>query len=113
MLWLLALSGSPVDLTAQVKREVARQECASGRAAEEVVVCSNRRDRQRYRLIEIDRPRDLERERPNAVRQRARWIQGGEAGTNSCGPVGPGGHTGCMQKRWKTLRQQKKGWYGL
>lgn len=51
MLLLLALSGTSVDLSALIKREVARQECRDGRGSDdEVVVCSNRRDRQRYRL---------------------------------------------------------------
>jgi hypothetical protein len=114
MLLLLALSGAPVDLSAQIKQQVARQECRTGRGSgDEVVVCSNRRDRNRYRLTQSNSPRDLERERPNSVRERAKWIEEGDTGTNSCSPVGPGGHTGCMQKRWKKLRQQKKGWYGL
>lgn len=114
MLLLLALSGTSVDLSALIKREVARQECRDGRGSDdEVVVCSNRRDRQRYRLGENLGPRDLERERPNSVRERAKWIEEGDTGINSCTNVGPGGWTGCMQKRWKKLRQQKKGWYGL
>lgn len=113
MLWLLALSGTSFDLSAQIKREVARQECGADALRGEVVVCSRRRDQQPYRLPEVDGPRDLERERPDAVRERGRWIEGGETGTGSCSPVGPGGHTGCMQKRWKKLRQQNKGWYGL
>jgi hypothetical protein len=114
MLLLLALSGTSVDLPSQIRREVARQECRSGRGPDdEVVVCSNRRNRQRYRLTEDLGPRDIERERPNSVRERARWTEEGDTGTNSCTPVGPGGWTGCMQKRWKKMRQQQRGWYGL
>ena len=100
MFVLLALQGASIDLTAQIKQEVARQECRSSNASdEEVVVCGRRKDNQRYRVTEEFAPTELERQRPNSIRQRAKWIEGGEAGTNSCSEVGPGGWTGCMQKR--------------
>ena len=110
---LVALSSVAVDYTAQIKSQVARQEChPSDLSKDEVVVCARRKDR-RYRVSEEFAPTELERQRPNSVRERARWIEGGESGTNSCSPVGPGGWTGCMQNRWKKARQQAKGWYGL
>ncbi len=43
------------------------------------------------------------------MRERERWIEGGEAGINSCGPVGPAGWTGCMLQQWKRESQQSQG----
>jgi hypothetical protein len=38
------------------------------------------------------------------------WGEGGETGTQSCGPVGPGGWTGCMVREWD--RQNIQTQYG-
>lgn len=114
MLLLLALSAPPVNLTAEIKRAVAQQECGPpDESNEEIVVCARRREQQRYRVGQEFSPVELERQPPNSVRERAKWIEEGDSGTGSCSSVGPGGWTGCMQKSWKKARQQKKGWYGL
>ena len=115
MILLLALAAGAPNLSGEIKRAVEEQECDSrGADADEVIVCSHRRERDRYRLPEIEREDiPLDDQRPNSVRERARWIEGGEAGTTSCGPVGPGGWTGCQQQRVRKARQQKNGWYGV
>jgi hypothetical protein len=113
MVILLAVAVQ-ISMADQIKREVTRQECRESTASDkEVVVCSRRRERQKYRLPGSGEQVPLEHQRPNSVRERARWIEGGESGTNSCGPVGPGGWTGCQQQRVRKARQQKKGWYGV
>ena len=38
------------------------------------------------------------------------WGEGGETGTGSCGPVGPGGWTGCLVREWD--RQNAQTQYG-
>lgn len=43
----------------------------------------------------------------SVARERARWIEHGDTGIDSCTAVGPGGHTGCMLKQWQRDRQQR------
>lgn len=114
MLLLLAFAGQPVDLSASVSREVARQECDRAAAAgDRIFVCGRRRSADRYRLSEQDlRALDPNRTPPSVAREGAKWIEEGDSGIGSCTNVGPGGWTGCMQKGWKKQRQQQKGWYG-
>lgn len=113
MLLMLALAGQPVDLSADVRREVRREECAGApSAADEVLVCG-RRAGERYRLSEMDLLAIDPNSAPASVaRERAKWIEAGDTGTNSCGAVGPGSWTGCMQQGWKKQRQQHRGWFG-
>lgn len=113
MLLLLALAAQPVDLAADVRREVRREECGGAPAAPgDVIVCGRRNARDRYRLTESDLALDPDNGPPSVARERGKWIEAGDTGTNSCSAVGPGGWTGCLQQGWKKQRQQRKGWYG-
>jgi len=98
LLILFAAAPVPID----VAGEVARQECSSSRGApDEVVVCGQRGRDERYRLPGRTVPFDPAGNVESVGRERMRWGQGGESGIQSCGPVGPGGWTGCMVQDWK------------
>ena len=113
MLLTLFLAAGPPEFSELIKREVASQECANrDLPADEVLVCGQKRRTERYRLKEATDTIEYKLSRPSAVRERAKWIEEGDAGIGSCSPVGPAGSTGCIQKRQKRARQQVKGWYG-
>ena len=42
----------------------------------------------------------------SVMNERVGWAAEGDAGTQSCSAVGPGGWTGCMVKGWKVERDQ-------
>lgn len=103
LLLLLALGGP--DIGGEVTRQVSRQECRAV-GSDEIIVCGRRKPDERYRLPDRDGPFDPSGETESVMRERERWAEGGETGTNSCGPVGPGGWTGCMVQQWKRQNQQ-------
>jgi hypothetical protein len=104
LLLILALA-APADLNAEASREVARQECRTT-DQREILVCGRRQPDERYRLPGRNGPFDPSGETKSVMRERMSWIEEGDAGTQSCGPVGPGGWTGCMVKAWKRERDQ-------
>ena len=106
--FLFLLLGAAPDLSAEVTREVSRQECRAV-DSEEIIVCGRRKPDERYRLPDRDGPFDPSGDTYSVMRERERWIEGGEAGINSCGPVGPAGWTGCMLQQWKRESQQSQG----
>lgn len=99
MLLLLALAAAP-DLARAAHDEVAREACRPTDPAE-ITVCARDRLRNRYRTTDPNAPFDFHGNTMSVMRERSRWIEGGEAGPQSCGPVGPGGWTGCMIQQWK------------
>jgi len=107
VLWLFLAFGGP-DIGAEVTREVSRQECRAI-DSDEIIVCGRRTPDQRYRLPDRNGPFDPSGDTESVMRERERWAEGGETGTNSCGPVGPGGWTGCMLQQWKRDDQQTQG----
>jgi len=107
LLLLLALGAAP-DLSTEVTREVSRQECRAI-DSDEIIVCGRRKPDERYRLPDRDGPFDPSGNAESVMRERERWAECGETGTNSCGPVGPGGWTGCMLQQWKREDQQTQG----
>ena len=109
MLLLLAAAGP--DLSEEVARQVARQECSAPQQGSEVVVCVRRGERSRYRVPDPPERFDPDGAKASVARERSGWIEEGDAGTGSCSAVGPGGWTGCMIKEWRRQRQQR-GWYG-
>ena len=65
---------------------------------DEVVVCARRPERERYRIPEKLRPSGSRQAR-QAWGARAQSIEMvGRTGINTCSPVGPGGHTGCLKQ---------------
>ncbi len=96
------------DLSADVSREVAIAECKAV-DPDEIVVCGSRRRDERYRLPDrSNAPFDPAGEMKSVMNERVGWAAEGDTGTQSCGPVGPGGWTGCMVKSWKVERDQNQ-----
>lgn len=63
---------------------------------DQVVVCARRPEAERYRLPPNMRPGGTPQQR-TAWAQRAKSLETvGRTGINSCSPVGPAGHTGCL-----------------
>ena len=87
------------DVAGEARREIARQECKAV-DPDEVVICGQR-GRSPYRLPEPPARFDPSGQDPSVYRERLQWIEDGDTGVQSCGPVGPGGWTGCMVKGWK------------
>ena len=87
-----------------------KDRCRDGTASSNAIIVCGVRKPNRYRIIPPDMKFDPAGDRPSVASQRSRWIAEGDTGIGSCGPVGPGGWTGCMQKGWRQGRQQR-GWY--
>ena len=102
---LLLVETTPFD--GAVSKAVREQECRGGASGDaDIVVCGRRQQDERYRLPYRYRPFDPAGETESVMRERSRWAEGGEAGIQSCGPVGPGGWTGCMVRDWTRQREQ-------
>jgi hypothetical protein len=110
---LLALSAfAEPDLSAEVSRQVARQECrVRDREADEVVVCATRDRNRRYQVTDPDAPFDRFGNAHSAASDRARWVEEGDTGIDSCSAIGPAGFTGCLAKSWRKKRQKERGWH--
>jgi hypothetical protein len=106
---LLLLSGP--GFATEVDRAVAAQLCARPKTDEaDVVVCGKRKRDERYRMPGRDGPFDPDGDMKSVAREHMAWGEGGETGTGSCGPVGPGGWTGCLVREWD--RQNAQTQYG-
>lgn len=101
---LFALAGLP-DISGEASKEVMRQNCVPV-DKEQILVCGNRRPGEKYRLPGRDGPFDPAGDIESVMRERQRWVEDGDTGTQSCSAVGPGGWTGCMVKAWKQERDQ-------
>ncbi len=65
---------------------------------DDIVVCARKPEAERYRIPERFRTGG-DRQQREAWANRARSIEMvGRTGTQSCSPVGPGGHTGCLEQ---------------
>ena len=102
---LLAQAAPTAEVVTQAVRE---QECRGRTATDDIVVCGRRQIDERYRLPNRDRAFDPDGETDSVMRERGRWIEGGEAGIQSCGPVGPGGWTGCQVREWSRQLEQSQ-----
>lgn len=107
---LAAVAAAP-DLAGAASREVARQECRLKGEGDEIVVCGQRETLKRYQVTDPNAPWDPSSPVDSVARERAEWIAEGDTGIQSCGPVGPGGWTGCTIKQWNRNLNQKRGWY--
>jgi hypothetical protein len=106
---LLLLAGP--GLASEVNRAVAEQLCARPTTqGADVVVCGNRQRDERFRMPGRNAPFDPDGNVKSVAREHMAWGEGGETGTQSCGPVGPGGWTGCMVREWD--RQNIQTQYG-
>lgn len=73
----------------------------------EVVVCARRPDNERYRIPEQLREQGQESEESWATRAESIEYLG-DTGTMSCSPVGPGGHTGCVEQALRAWREERR-----
>lgn len=75
---------------------------------DQVVVCARRPEAERYRIPEKLRQNGT-RQQNESWASRSKVLETvGDTGTNSCSPVGPGGHTGCEIQVIKEARQQRR-----
>ena len=66
---------------------------------DEIVVCARRPEEERYRLPKDSRPAGDRQETTSWVNKADAMMNVGNTGTNTCSPVGPGGHTGCLRQQ--------------
>ena len=105
MFMLIAASGA-VSIDQAVRDSVAEAECRSRAGKREIIVCANRNHDSPYRLPDRNQPFDPFGATKSVMNERVGWAAEGDVGTQSCGPVGLGGWTGCMVKSWKQSRDQ-------
>ena len=75
---------------------------------DQVVVCARRPESERYRLPQRYRPSGT-RQQTEAWANKAKVLETvGDTGINSCSPVGPGGHTGCLVQVIRQAREQRR-----
>jgi hypothetical protein len=75
---------------------------------DQVVVCARRPESERYRIPQKYRPSGP-RQETEAWASKSRSIETvGATGINSCSPVGPGGHTGCLTQVIREAREQRR-----
>ena len=98
-LFILVALVQGISLDQQVKKAVTESECRPWEA--EIVVCGKRNQQRRYQTADPNAPFDPTGNVMSVARERSRWIEGGEAGPQSCSAVGSGGWTGCLIQQWK------------
>ena len=107
MVFALALLLAPAPgLAGEVERAVAEQLCTRPGRGADVIVCGSRRRDEKFRMPGRDGPFDPDGDMKSVMRERMSWGEGGAAGIQSCGPVGPAGWTGCMVREWDRRDQQ-------
>ena len=65
---------------------------------DEIVVCARKPETERYRIPEALRQGGSLQSRQAWAARAKQFETVGRTGINSCSPVGPGGHTGCMEQ---------------
>jgi len=108
----LALAAAPQPVMAQARERVSEiivygNDPCPRSTDDEVVVCARKPEAERYRI-----PERLRSGGPRQAREawanRARSIEtAGATGINSCSPVGPGGHTGCLVQVINQARRER------
>jgi hypothetical protein len=63
---------------------------------DQVVVCSRRPETERYRLPKNQQLQGSRQDRQSWANKSKPLMTVGNTGINSCSPVGPAGHTGCL-----------------
>lgn len=75
---------------------------------DEVVVCARKPEGERYRIPERFRTGGSRQARQAWARNAKSFETVGSTGVNSCSAVGPGGHTGCLQKIIDQAREERR-----
>ena len=75
---------------------------------DEIVVCSRKDERERYRIPERLRQGGSLQSRQSWAARAKSFETVGATGTNSCSPVGPGGFTGCLSQLTKQAFDERR-----
>jgi hypothetical protein len=73
-----------------------------------VYVCTRRPENQRYRIPETLRESGTRQQRQAWANKSRQIMTAGNTGINSCSPVGPGGHTGCLLQEIRRAKQESQ-----
>src|SRR4051794_24280556 len=73
-----------------------------------VVVCVHRPETERYRLPKNQQLLGTRQQRQSWANRSQSVMSAGKTGINSCSPVGPGGHTGCLIQEIQQARQESQ-----
>ena len=74
----------------------------------EIVVCRRLDERERYRIPERLRTGGERQEREAWVNKTRALEVAGRTGIMSCSPVGPAGHTGCLEQAIRQAREEAR-----
>ena len=77
-------------------------------AGSEIVVCVHRPENERYRLPKNQQLQGSRQERQSWANKAQQVMTAGATGINSCSPVGPAGHTGCLIQQIHQERQDAR-----
>jgi len=107
---LLTLGTLPAPAEAQRRQRIVEifgnDRCPEGTGGD-IIVCAKRPESDRYRIpTEFREPSATDRESQESRVDEA--VALGRTGTDSCSPVGPGGHTGCFVQQADQYRAAKK-----
>lgn len=75
---------------------------------DQIVVCRRLPESMRYRMPEAYRPTGTPQERQSWANKAQTIKNVGATGPQSCSPVGPGGHTGCLIQEIQQARQSRE-----
>ncbi len=75
---------------------------------DQIVVCRRLPESMRYRLPDAYRPTGTRQERESWANKSQVIQTVGDTGPQSCSPVGPGGHTGCLVQTIREARDQRR-----
>lgn len=73
-----------------------------------VVVCRHRPESERYRLPKSQQLQGTRQQREAWSNKAQQLMTVGNTGINSCSPVGPGGHTGCVIQEINQARRESQ-----
>jgi hypothetical protein len=73
-----------------------------------IVICRRLPESLRYRMPEAYRPSGTYQERQSWANKAREVANVGATGTNTCSPVGPGGHTGCLVQEIQQARRAQQ-----
>ncbi len=71
----------------------------------QIVVCVHRPENERYRLPKNQQLQGSRQERQSWATKTQEIMSAGATGIQSCSPVGPGGHTGCLTQEIQQSRR--------
>jgi len=105
----LAVSSQPAQAQANVAEIVVYGTDPCPRSTDDqVVVCARRPESERYRIPEKYRPSGPPQAGQSWASKAKVLETVGATGTNSCSPVGPGGHTGCLTQVINQARNERR-----